>query len=314
MSLIEKAAQRLDQLKQAAAEQPAEVEPQHMPVAEPSAVSASMPEAEAQSSFVPRPDTHAIHNVVSRTAQIDLARLAQVGMVTPDRPRSAVAEEFRVIKRPLLRNATATGPTQIDDGNLIMVTSALPGEGKTFSAINLAISMAMELDYTVLLVDADVSRPSVFKQLGLPPERGLMDVLAGDVTDLSDVLLRTNIEKLTLLPAGMPHARATELLASEAMTQLLEQMANRYPDRIIIFDSPPLLVTTESRVLATHMGQIMVVVEAERTTHSTVRQALATIENCPVKMMVLNKSRERSPGSYYGYGYGYGEDVRSEAA
>ncbi len=141
-----------------------------------------------------------------------------------------------------------------------------------------------------------------------------MDALAGDVTDLSDVLLRTNIEKLTLLPAGMPHARATELLASEAMTQLLEQMANRYPDRIVIFDSPPLLVTTESRVLATHMGQIVMVVEAERTTHATVRQALATIENCPVKLMVLNKSRERGPGSYYGYGYGYGEDVRPEAA
>ena len=148
----------------------------------------------------------------------------------------------------------------------------------------------------------------------LAPERGLMDILSGEVDDLSDVLLRTNIEKLTLLPAGMPHARATELLASEAMTQLLEQMSNRYPDRIIIFDSPPLLVTTESRVLATHMGQIVMVVEAERTTHSTVRQALATIENCPVKLMVLNKSRERGPGSYYGYGYGYGEDVRPEAA
>ncbi len=314
MSLIEKAAQRLDMLKQAAGEQSAVPELAHAPVVPPEPPRAQAAEAEPQSSFVPRRDTHAAHNVISRTAQIDLARLAQVGMVTPDRPRSAIAEEYRVIKRPLLRNATATGPTQIDDGNLIMVSSALPSEGKTFCAINLAISMAMELDYTVLLVDADVSRPSVLNQLGLPPERGLMDALAGDVTDLSDVLLRTNIEKLTLLPAGMPHARATELLASEAMTQLLEQMANRYPDRIVIFDSPPLLVTTESRVLATHMGQIVMVVEAERTTHATVRQALATIENCPVKLMVLNKSRERGPGSYYGYGYGYGEDVRPEAA
>lgn len=314
MSLIEKAAQRLDMLKQAASEQPAESDapPQARKAPEPARPVAH--DTEAQSSFVPRPDTHAIHNVISRTAQIDLGRLAEVGMVTPDRPRSTIAEEYRVIKRPLLRNATATGPAQLDDGNLIMVSSALPSEGKTFCAINLAISMAMELDYTVLLVDADVSRPSVLNQLGLKPERGLMDVLAGDVTDLSDVLLRTNIEKLTLLPAGMPHARATELLASEAMTQLLEQMANRYPDRIIIFDSPPLLVTTESRVLATHMGQIVMVVEAERTTHATVRQALATIENCPVKLMVLNKSRERGPGSYYGYGYGYGEDVRTEAA
>lgn len=314
MSLIEKAAQRLDMLKQAAGEQPTVPESAAPAPKSAEPVRAHSVEAESQSSFVPRRDAHAAHAVMSRTAQIDLAHLAKVGMVTPDRPRSAIAEEYRVIKRPLLRNATAVGPAQIDDGNLIMVSSALPSEGKTFCAINLAISMAMELDYTVLLVDADVSRPSVLNQLGLPPERGLMDALAGDVTDLSDVLLRTNIEKLTLLPAGMPHARATELLASEAMTQLLEQMSNRYPDRIIIFDSPPLLVTTESRVLATHMGQIVMVVEAERTTHSTVRQALATIENCPVKLMVLNKSRERGPGSYYGYGYGYGEDVRPEAA
>ena len=314
MSLIEKAAQRLDMLKQAAGEQPTVPEPAAPAPKSAEPARAHIAEAESQSSFVPRRDAHAAHAVMSRTARIDLARLAEAGMVTPDRPRSAIAEEYRVIKRPLLRNATAVGPAQIDDGNLIMVSSALPSEGKTFCAINLAISMAMELDYTVLLVDADVSRPSVLNQLGLPPERGLMDALAGDVTDLSDVLLRTNIEKLTLLPAGMPHARATELLASEAMTQLLEQMSNRYPDRIIIFDSPPLLVTTESRVLATHMGQIVMVVEAERTTHSTVRQALATIENCPVKLMVLNKSRERGPGSYYGYGYGYGEDVRPEAA
>ena len=187
-----------------------------------------------------------------------------------------------------------------------MVTSAMPGEGKSFTAINLAVSIAMELDHTVLLVDADVSRPSVLRHLGLAPERGLMDVLTGDVDDLGDVLLRTNIEKLSILPAGMPHPRATELLASDSMNQLLEQIAKRYPDRIIVFDSPPLLVTTEARVLATHMGQIVVVVEAERTTQGSVRQALGTIDACPVKLMVLNKSRRAGAGSYYGYGYGYG--------
>ena len=156
----------------------------------------------------------------------------------------------------------------------------------------------------------------MFRQLGLPPERGLMDVLAGDVTDLSDVLLRTNIEKLSILPAGMPHQRATELLASENMNRLLKQIASRYSDRIVVFDSPPLLVTTESRVLATHMGQIVLVVESERTTHSSVKQALATIESCPIKLMMLNKSRHSGPGSYYGYGYGYGygEKPRENAA
>lgn len=310
MSLIEKAAQRLDQLKQATAEpgdEPAELQP--VPVAAPVEAltdeeGASTPVARSSAPPLVQPQVRAAP--VSRSVTIDLAMLHEKGLVTPDRPRSTIAEEFRVIKRPLLRNVIEEGPARIDNANLIMITSALSGEGKTFNAINLAISMAMELDYTVLLVDADVSRPSVFRQLGLAPERGLMDILSGEVDDLSDVLLRTNIEKLSLLPAGMPHSRATELLASDNMNRLLKQMATRYSDRIIVFDSPPLLLTTESRVLATHMGQVVVVVEAERTTHASIRQALATIESCPVKMNVLNKSRRSGPGSYYGYGYGYG--------
>ena len=318
MSLIERAAQRLDQLKQASAEPSDEALQQPVArAAEPAAAKAApvpepapVSEAPSQAAAASQP-AHA-----SRGVYIDLAMLEAKGMVTPDRPRSAIAEEYRVIKRPLLRNATDTSEARIENANLIMITSAMPGEGKTFSAINLAVSMAMELDYTVLLVDADVSRPSVFRQLGLPPERGLMDVLAGDATDLGDVLLRTNIEKLSILPAGMPHARATELLASENMNRLLKQMATRYSDRIIIFDSPPLLVTTESRVLATHMGQVVVVVEAERTTHASIKQALATIESCPIKLMMLNKARRQSHGSYYGYGYGYGygETARENAA
>ena len=320
MSLIEKAAQRLDQLKQASAEpgdEPAQAVPPQAPLKPVAAETATVEVKDAaKSSEVPLTTPQAQSAAISRTVHIDLDMLAAKGMVTPDQPRTAIAEEFRVIKRPLLRNATDTGPARITNANLIMVTSAMPGEGKTFSAINLAISMAMELDYTVLLVDADVSRPSVFRQLGLPPERGLMDVLAGEVTDLSDVLLRTNIEKLSILPAGMPHQRATELLASENMNRLLKQIASRYSDRIVVFDSPPLLVTTESRVLATHMGQVVLVVESERTTHSSVKQALATIESCPIKLMMLNKSRHSGPGSYYGYGYGYGygEKPRENAA
>lgn len=297
MSLIEKAAQRLDQLKQATAEpgdEPAELQP--VPAVAPVEAladegTASTPLARSSAPPLVQPQVRAAP--VSRSVTIDLAMLHEKGLVTPDRPRSTIAEEFRVIKRPLLRNVIEEGPARIDNANLIMITSALSGEGKTFNAINLAISMAMELDYTVLLVDADVSRPSVFRQLGLAPERGLMDILSGEVDDLSDVLLRTNIEKLSLLPAGMPHSRATELLASENMNRLLKQMATRYSDRIIVFDSPPLLLTTESRVLATHMGQVVVVVEAERTTHASIRQALATIESCPVKMTVLNKSLRR---------------------
>jgi receptor protein-tyrosine kinase len=165
------------------------------------------------------------------------------------------------------------------------------------------MSIAMELDNTVLLVDADVANPSILEVLGLPQAPGLLDVLTDPTRDLSSVMLRTNVDKLSVLPAGTRHERATELLASEAMTQLVNEMASRYPDRIIVFDSPPLLLTTESTVLAAHMGQIIVVVEADRTASHTVKQALATVEKCPLVMTVLNKARASDIGAYYGYGY-----------
>lgn len=311
MSLIEKAAERLEKLKEAGA----------IPVAAGAgSADLAMPgraaPAPANGAGAPMPEPPAAEPPAARSSarqvHIDLAGLARAGMVTPDQPRSPIAEEYRVIKRPLLRNLQGRGAARIDNGNLIMVSSALPGEGKSFTAINLAISIAMELDHTVLLVDADVSRPAVLQRLGLEPEKGLMDVLTGGA-ELGDVLLRTNVEKLSILPAGRTHQRATELLASDAMNRLLEEMATRYAERVIIFDSPPLLVTTEARELATHMGQVVVVVEANRTTHATVKQALANIENCPVKLLVLNKSGDRGPGGYYGYGYGYGNDARHDA-
>ena len=125
--------------------------------------------------------------------------------------------------------------------------------------------------------------------------------------DVSSTLLRTNVDKLTLLPSGTPHPQSTELLASEAMGAFLDDIATRYADRIVIFDSPPLLLTTESRVLASHMGQIVVVVQAGRTLQADVQNALATIESCPIRMMLLNKARAIGKDSYgYGYGYGYG--------
>ena len=183
----------------------------------------------------------------------------------------------------------------------MLVTSSLPGEGKTFTAINLAISMAMEYDHTVLLVDGDVAHPALPGLLNMPQSPGLLDLLIRDDLDIADALQQTNIEKLTVLPAGSRHRRATELLASEKMATLLHELASRYPDRIIIFDSPPLLATTEARVISTHMGQIVMVVAADSTAQHTVRQALATIENCEVVLMMLNKAAKTDVGSYYGY-------------
>jgi protein-tyrosine kinase len=296
-SLIEQATQRLQQLRQAGVLvdeiAPADVLPQTDVVA--SSGAASLLASEAAPA---RPA------VTSKHVDLDFEGLERNGIVTPTAPRSRIADQFRVIKRPLIRNAMGKGASTITHGNLIMVTSALAGEGKTFTSINLALSIAAELDHTVMLVDADVARPSVLPMLGLPPSRGLLDVLE-DSADLSSVLLKTNIDKLTILPSGTAHPRATELLASEAMKQLLDDIATRYSDRIVIFDSPPLLLTTESRVLASHMGQIVVVVHAGKTQQSDVQSALATIDSCPLRMMLLNQVQTES-SSAYGYGYGYG--------
>jgi len=257
----------------------------------------------------PAPAAKAGDNVLrgssTRKVDLDLARMRDLGMVTAAGGRTALVEDFRIIKRPLIKRAFAERAPGDLPGNLIMVTSSLPGEGKTYCAINLAMSIAMELDHTVLLVDADVARPSVLRTLGLPAQRGLMDILVDESLDLSDVMLRTNVPTLAILPAGTSTPRATELLASAAMTNLVMEIAHRYPDRIVIFDSPPLLLTSEARVLATHMGQIAVVVESETTTQHAVKESLAQLEGCANVNLIYNKTRE-FPGIEESYDYHYG--------
>jgi receptor protein-tyrosine kinase len=240
----------------------------------------------------------------SRTLTIDLDRLREQSMVTPDAARTPTAESFRQIKRHIVANIA--NPKAEPGQNLVMITSALPGEGKTFCSINLAFSLAMEMDRTVLLVDADVAKPSVLNALGVEAKQGLMDVLLDHSIDLADVLCKTNIDKLTILPAGSQHHQATELLASETMRTLLLEMAERYHDRIIIFDSPPLLAASESAALAARMGQILVVVEAGKTTESALKDALHRIEARNVVGLLLNKGQALGNGHYGGYGYGYG--------
>jgi receptor protein-tyrosine kinase len=323
VSLIEEAAKRLEQLRNSGIDLPDVAEPRSATPAkaraadEPRGAAIALLEAEAvtQRAAEPLPDARPARPSVvehreparsSRKVVLDLARLAAAGIVSPDAPRSQTADEFRVIKRPLIANALGKSATRIDRGNMIMVTSAVPGEGKTFTATNLAMSIAMEVDSTVLLVDADVANPTLPTVLGFKEPKGLMDVLTDPKVELADVLLRTNVERLALLPAGRSHRRATEHLASDAMERLINDLATRYPDRIVVFDAPPLLATTEARALATHMGQIVVVVEADRTTHSALKQALSLLEDCPVVMTMLNKAAGSHVGAYYGY---YGQDA-----
>lgn len=292
MSIIEKAAGRLSLSK--AEETPAPV--------------ASIATIEIPSAPLPHAsigiETATQDKRAGKKVEINLAQLHRTGMVTPEGGRTPIAEDFRIIKRPLIKNAfSQTNQTNSanNHGNLIMVTSSLPKEGKSFCAINLAMSIAMELDHTVLLVDADVARPSILRYLGLQQEPGLMDLLLDDKLDLGDVLLKTNVDTLSILPAGISHKHSTELLASQTMSSLLDEIAKRYPDRIVIFDSPPLLLTTEAHVLASQMGQIVVVVEAETTTQHAVKEALRQIENCANVSLLYNKTRAFAGG--YGYYY-----------
>ena len=227
---------------------------------------------------------------------LNFDKLRHYGIITPEDQKTAVTEQFRVIKRPLLMNSFSK---EVKNGNLIMVSSSLAGEGKSFCAVNLAMSIAMEMDHTVLLVDADVARPMVPKILGLGTDKGLLDVLLDDKLDMTEVLIKTNIEKLSILTAGRPHPNANELLASQSMGLLLKELVQRYEDRIIIFDSPPLLQTSEARVLANQMGQIVLVVEAEKTSQQTVKEALRQIESCEIVNLVYNKAKSFSDKDLY---------------
>jgi len=310
VSIIEKAASRIDRQRSAANASPAVPVVADIPtvtvadtvIHETVHAIPAAPAAAAAHAFNEQP---AAPKVSTRRVELDLARMRELGMVTAAGGRTSLLEDFRIIKRPLLQRAFNERAQGDKPGNLIMVTSSLPGEGKTYTAINLAMSIAMELDHTVLLVDADVARPSVLRTLGLPPQRGLMDILVDDKLDMADVMLRTNVDTLSILPAGTSTPRATELLASSTMSNLVNEIANRYPDRIVIFDSPPLLLTSESRVLASHMGQIVMVVEAQTTTQHAVKEALSQLEGFNNVNLIYNKTRDL-PGIEETYDYHYG--------
>lgn len=237
----------------------------------------------------------------SRRVAIDLKRLAAAGVLTPDAVESRLANELRVIKRPIVNNCIGKSVSRVAHANRVMITSSSPGEGKSFLSANLAMSIAMERDSTVLLIEADTARPTLNTLLGLPASPGLLDLLAHPGQDVASALIRTDVPKLAFMPAGTRQQNSNELLASEVMQNLVDELASRYPDRILIFDSPPLLFSPEARVLARYMGQVVVVVEAEKTTHGMLNQALAMVEECPVVLLALNKATSPEEKGYYYY-------------
>ena len=245
---------------------------------------------------------------VARVAcHIDLEHLERQGFITPTTDRRANVKELQLLKRPLLKNAFGQGAAVVEKGNLVMMTSALPGEGKTFLALNLAMSIALERDLTVLLIDSDVIKPALSNLLGLETESGLTDLLLDPNLKVADVIKSTNIDKLRVIPAGRRYVHSAELLASEEMHRLAVELSERYPNRIVIFDAPPQLATAEAGVLAQWVGQILVVVEEGRTPQRAVKDAIMHLDSQKVIGMVLNKSRGAYAQGHYGYGYGYGD-------
>lgn len=239
----------------------------------------------------------------SSRIDIDLTEL-QNGFVNKD--RQIINEEFRAIKRKLLSNAFGPLSKSLNNSNIIMVTSPGPNEGKTFTAINLALSIALEQDITVLLVDADVLRPSVMKIINQPFGNGLMEYLLGDIEDLSEVIYHTSLDTLRIIPAGKSHHLSTELLASEKMLEAVSEFANRYPDRIVIFDTPPLLGINETAILANLAGQAVIVVQEGKTNLNRISQAVEQLNPNMAKGFLINKAQKSSKDGlgYYGYYYG----------
>ena len=222
------------------------------------------------------------------------------------------ADEYRRIKRPLLSNAFGKSASLLEKGNLILVTSSIPGEGKTHTAINLALSIAHEQDHTVLLIDCDVTRYGTSRLLGIDDRPGLVDILENDDVSVGDAILRTDIPALSLISAGKQHDFVTELLASQRMSEFVSEIGERYDDRVVIFDGPPLLPTPQAQVLTSLVGQVVFVIEAGKTPQAVVEEALNMIPEEQATGLVMNKSEGISARSGYYYGY-YDENKKTDS-
>lgn len=237
---------------------------------------------------------------------IDNDKLTERGFLHSGGNAHHQQEEFRHIKRKLINNAFGPAAKTLHQSNLIMVSSSNPNEGKTFVSINLALSIALEQDKTVLLVDADVLRPSLHQELEFENKKGLLDYLCSDTDDVSEIIYHTNISNLRIMPAGSAHHLTNELLASERMATLAKELSSRYPDRVVVFDCPPLLGVTETPVLASLVGQAVVVVEESKTKVEDIKRATSQLDENLAIGFVLNKTIKTNKDVYGYYGYGYG--------
>lgn len=239
---------------------------------------------------------------------VDRDKLREAGFIVPDGPVTGISEEFRIIKRQLLLAAKGSQKTKpVPNGERILICSAHPDEGKTFCALNLALSIAAEKDNEVLLVDADFAKPSILSSLGLEGSKGLMDALADPELPVENCIIHTDIPGLAILPAGDQTNADTEYLASARTEQVLNRLTQNNPHRIVIFDSPPALSASPASVLATHVGQVLMIVKADETTETALRDALGLMGGCDHIQLLLNGTKFSPTGRRFGSYYGYGE-------
>ncbi|MDE2154357.1 MAG: AAA family ATPase [Xanthomonadaceae bacterium] len=237
---------------------------------------------------------------------VDHMALKRMGLLSADdETNGRLTEELRRIKRPLMDNAIGKGGRVLAHAKRIVVTSALPGEGKSFTAVNLALSLARERDFEVLLVDGDIPKSDITRVLGLEGRPGLMDVLADEQRQPTEVIVRTDVPNLMVVPVGMRQSLTAELFGSLRMEHVLEEFGGPNLRRLVVFDSSPLLATSESQVLVSHMGQVVMVVAADRTRQQVVNSALQSLNGPQYVGLMLNMScLPASENHYDSYYYG----------
>lgn len=238
---------------------------------------------------------------------VNRQHLRDQGLIVPESTVTAVLEEFRIVKRQLLYNAgqlaqQGMGPA----AQRVLICSPHPGEGKSFTAVNLALAIAAEKESEVLLVDADFAKPSVLSMLGLPGGPGLMDALSKPDVDAADCVIGTDIPGLWVLPAGSATTSDSEYLSSSRTQEVLDRLVQGAPNRFVIFDSPPALAASPAAELAKYVGQAVVVARADRTGAGSLEDAVSLLSACPNIQFLLNavhfSPSGRRFGSYYGYG------------
>ena len=310
--LIQRAAARLEKvsapIERATAPAAASIieraHPQELPGAAPVAPIAPV----ATVAPVRREAVYTTAPVRSRSVTLSSTGLAANGIVLPGGAYSRTVEEFRAIKRHVLANAQrARAAASPEASRVVLVTSARPGDGKTFAAINLALALAYEKDIRVLLFDADAYRQSLLQYLGITAEAGWIDVVSAASIAPGERVLQTNVPNLEVLPAGKERPEIPELMSSRHMKRLLDELVRQDPDRYIIIDSLPCLTSTEPSILTALAGQTLFVVAAHKTSRDEIDSSLRLLNMSPSVNLILNKAEPLLSEQFKGYEQGYGQ-------